>query len=362
MSQTRSHANTCRMLLLGPLPPPLGGATVLFQHLARELANRRDCDTRVINTAGLRAGTLTGLWRAIRVVLRTLHQARKAEVIGVHASISGMPILGLVSVVLAKVTCRPLILRIIGGLGYHELGYIRRRLMRWSIRHARLCLVETKGLARAAKDDGLDNVAWFPNSRQGDLFAGYAPREGPCRRFVYLGQVRPEKGIRELVEAAEGLDEDVVVDIWGPILYGFTEQEFELLHRVRYRGVLEPDEIGDALRSYDSLVLPTYWRSEGYPGVILEAYAAGLPVISTDWRWIPEIVDNTCGMLVPPGDVNALRSALQALAGDAGLYAKLVKGVVCKREMFDATFWARRYMDYCRALSKGSAICRDLND
>ena len=62
---------------------------------------------------------------------------------------------------------------------------------------------------------------------------------------------------------------------------------------------------------YDVLILPTYHEGEGYPGIILEAFSLGLPVISTNWNSIPEIVKhNENGLLVPIKDVDSLIKAI----------------------------------------------------
>jgi glycosyltransferase involved in cell wall biosynthesis len=60
--------------------------------------------------------------------------------------------------------------------------------------------------------------------------------------------------------------------------------------------------------------LPT--RGEAVPHVVAEAMAAGLPVVSTQVGAIPDLVGDDCGVLIPPGDVSALRASLTALFGD----------------------------------------------
>ena len=59
----------------------------------------------------------------------------------------------------------------------------------------------------------------------------------------------------------------------------------------RYCGAVSPGDVPEIIRQHDLLLLPTYWESEGYPGVILEAMQCGRPVIATRWAGIPEVVE-----------------------------------------------------------------------
>jgi len=65
-------------------------------------------------------------------------------------------------------------------------------------------------------------------------------------------------------------------------------------------------------------------KREGIPVALMEAMACGLPVVASDLSGIPELVeDGRTGILVPPGDAEALADALVRLAGDAGLRARM---------------------------------------
>jgi glycosyltransferase involved in cell wall biosynthesis len=64
------------------------------------------------------------------------------------------------------------------------------------------------------------------------------------------------------------------------------------------------------LAACDVFCLPSH--SEGCPNVVLEAIACGRPVVATTVGGIPEVVNEQCGVLVPPGDIERLRGALAA--------------------------------------------------
>lgn len=91
--------------------------------------------------------------------------------------------------------------------------------------------------------------------------------------------------------------------------------------RIRLGGAGSPDEVAGALAAADVLLAASVTApdgdQEGIPVAIMEAMAAGLPVVSTFHSGIPELVeDGTTGLLVPEGDVDALTEALRSLAHD----------------------------------------------
>jgi len=81
-------------------------------------------------------------------------------------------------------------------------------------------------------------------------------------------------------------------------------------------------EVRQLIADSRALLLPSY--AEGLPMVIMEAFALGRPVISTTIAGIPELVDATCGWLVPPGDIAALAGAMEAaLTASPGTLAQM---------------------------------------
>ena len=75
---------------------------------------------------------------------------------------------------------------------------------------------------------------------------------------------------------------------------------------------------------YDAVLLPSYHEGEGHPAVVLEAYAAGVPVVATDWLSLPELVeDGVRGFLVPVRSPEKIREAVDRLATDESLYESM---------------------------------------
>jgi D-inositol-3-phosphate glycosyltransferase len=86
---------------------------------------------------------------------------------------------------------------------------------------------------------------------------------------------------------------------------------------VRFHGVVEGSVKLDLLRSADVLAFPSYYANEGHPYVVIEAMAAGLPVVATPHAGIAEtVLDGETGLLVPPRQPAALADALRSLVTD----------------------------------------------
>lgn len=340
-----------RILIVGSLPPPIGGTTILLEQLVGTLVKRRGVVTEVVNTSAIRGRSLVGVARALMAAFRILLAATRADVISSHVHLSSLHLTVLPAFVASRLFGKPLMVRLFGGKSLRGIRGTRGAAVRWVVSRVDLFLVETKRLVEEARADGMANCRWFSNSRP----AGDVPpldREGrsSCRRFVFVSHVRPTKGIGEIIEAAEGLDTDVTVDVYGPFMDGLSTETFAGLSRVFYRGVAEPGEVPGILAEHDALLLPTYHAGEGYPGIVIESFSVGVPVVCTRWRALPEIVDETCGILVEPRDAASLREAMRKLVTDDRLFADLRAGAEERAAQFSSDYWAERFVEHCRAL------------
>lgn len=342
------------MLLIGPKPKRLegasiGGTTVLFTVLADLLSGRNDVDVTVIGTMGVRGGRTAGLFRLLSILWNIACRTPRADVVTLHVVRGGLFTLAPAVSMIASLFRKPFVLRKFGGTDYSDRPGFLRWLIHWAVKRADLYLVETRALVSGAREDGVGHVRWYPNNRGMPDPCDEAPtRGGSCRRFVYLGQIHSGKGIHELIQAAAALPEGLSVDVFGTFGFDVPEDAFEERPGIAYRGVVPPDRVHEVLSSFDALVLPSHHAGEGYPGVVLEAYGAGLPVICTRWRALPELVDETMGILVEPMDSDALCRAMRSLAEDDALFARLRAGVRAKRMDYDAEIWAERFVELCR--------------
>lgn len=228
-----------------------------------------------------------------------------------------------------------------------EYGSIAGCVSEFVAKRVDLFLVQTKRLLHTCRGRGFSQVDWHPTSRVVGQAMGYRDR---CRRFVFIGQVRTSKGVKELIEAARHLPGATTVDIYGPFYDGLDSSIFQACECICYQGILEPERVLATLREYDAFVLPSKAVTEGYPGAILEALSVGMPIISTAVGGIPEIVDERCGILVEPGDTDALAGAMLRLVDDEALYHRFCQGALEVKDRFSAEYWVDWLVDQCDRL------------
>ena len=157
------------------------------------------------------------------------------------------------------------------------------------------------------------------------------PHQNGALRVVALGRLEPIKGVDLLVRALSQMPlENITLDIFG-IEQDETETKFarrlrqEIAHDARIRSLspVPHDKVIPLLRNYDVLAVPSQWLETG-PLVVLEAFAAGIPVIGSNLGGIAEkIQDGVNGLLVSPLHVGAWRDALRRLAQDRTLLERM---------------------------------------
>lgn len=151
--------------------------------------------------------------------------------------------------------------------------------------------------------------------------------EGPLR-ILFVGWLEREKGVLELLQALRGLDSqrpysmDFVGDGALATEAAGLVRDWGLADRVRFSGWLTGTRFRDALAEADIFVLPSW--EEGLPNAMIEAFAAKLSVVVTSVGGIPDVAhDGVNALLVPPRDVDKLRSALTRIVENDGLRAQL---------------------------------------
>lgn len=208
-----------------------------------------------------------------------------------------------------------------------RLAHHREHLARLDV-----ALAPSRLIARIHRSAGLlrqDQLALLPNPTPGPLAPPRPPRTGGPLRAGFVGAPTPAKGVHVLVEAAGRLAGEVEAHIFGPLEW-FPDYARRLRAAagpgVHFHGRFDPGDLDAVLARIDVLVLPSLWL-ENHPLVLGEAWRNGIPVIATGGGGCEEVVrDGHNGLLIPPGDVDALTAALLDLARHPERVASLAAG------------------------------------
>ncbi len=249
--------------------------------------------------------------------------ARDADLVHAHWLPSGLA---------ALATGKPVVLQPWGS----DVALAERMpfVFRPVVRRARVVVCASRSLADAARLLGGRDVRVVPHGTALPELV-VVPVDPP--HVLYLGRLSPEKGVADLAEAAAGLPLVVVGD--GPLRH--------LLPATA--GLVPPAEVGAYLDRAAVVVVPS--RREGVGMSAREALAHGRPVVATAVGGLPDVVtDGITGLLVPPADPKALRSALVRILGDDELRRRLGVGA---REL------AERELTWSSAVERLLAVYRE---
>jgi glycosyltransferase involved in cell wall biosynthesis len=142
-------------------------------------------------------------------------------------------------------------------------------------------------------------------------------------RLGYFGRLDPTKGIDLLIEALRQVPHaKISLDIYGVRQKGSATYAARLESaasgdkRISMRPAVPPDQVIDAMRTCDLVAVPSRWLETG-PLVVLEAFAAGTPVLGARLGGISELVtDGVDGVLITGDDPEAWGAAIGTLASD----------------------------------------------
>jgi len=179
--------------------------------------------------------------------------------------------------------------------------------------------------------------------------SNHAIRASDPLRMLFVGMLRESKGVLVLIDAcgklaARGVPFQLeVMGQWKSDDFAARVhqriQELNVSVHVRFLGVLIGDEKFAPYRRADVFCFPTFFSSESFGLVLLEAMACGLPIVATRWRGIPSVVaDGKTGFLVEPRDADALADQLAKLAHDPPLRERMGRA---GRAKFEREYTAR---------------------
>lgn len=208
--------------------------------------------------------------------------------------------------------------------------FLRNRLiLRKSLRMFYAIYVETNTMRINLEALGFNNIVLLPNFKdlkiinKNDITTAYSKPYKLCT----FSRVCKEKGIEDAIKAITEINEQNGGTIYSLDIYGkidssqvewFDRLKSKFPEYVSYRGVVDFNGSVEVLKDYYALLFPTHYYTEGIPGTIIDAYAAGLPVISAKWQSFADIIDdNITGIGYEFDDYNEFKLILENIYKDS---------------------------------------------
>lgn len=317
-------------------------------------AGLRTIRVRTLGGPGTTAGRVEFVAAAMRIVARLRREGRPVDVLHAHVFVAG---------VVALLVARG---RLPVVLSEHHGDFIEGKIRGYDAGLARLamrcadlvCPVSPllERHLRALEPRGRYEVV--PNVVDVDAFLAARERRdnGPVR-LVVVALLSPQKGIEYLLRALSALREavgDVTLDVVGD---GPSRAELEALASrevppgvVTFHGLQGRERIAELLHASDVFVLPSVAESFGV--VLVEALAAGLPIVTTRDVGLAGVIENGLGEVVPARDVTALIQALQRVVSGLGCFP--IDQARHHAASYRAAAVARRWDDIYTRLARGS--------
>ncbi|NPA81727.1 MAG: glycosyltransferase family 4 protein [Epsilonproteobacteria bacterium] len=333
-----------RLLLIGPRltkndPTITGGTMILFERLLRDL-DKLGVEYKTIDTNALNYKNFAHAW--FSAVFQFLKNIKNYDHTSIHGTINHYLFVAPIVIFVSKILKKSVSLRKFAGnfdKVYEKGNFLVKKDIEYILKNSNVNFFETKYLVEYFKKFN-KNTYWFPNVRERkiepDLNRNFR------KRFVFMSQVREEKGMKELLEASNMMDDDYTLDVYGFFYKNEFNEDFFKGYKANYKGALLADEVLDVLKTYDVLVLPSY--REGYPGIVIEAFSLGIPVIVTKLPSLKEIVeDKVNGILIDVGSSEQIWEAMKSFNEEN--YGRFVKEAYKAFEPFDSMKRTKKFLE-----------------
>jgi glycosyltransferase involved in cell wall biosynthesis len=329
-----------RVVMIGPLPPPNGGVANFVRNI-REVFSTGGLYELVVHQTGPGSpppSPLVQLFQEVGRAGRFLPLAKKFDpnIAHIHTSIYYSILRNLPYMVWCRYLSEcHLIIHVHSGQFedyYHETNVVMKRVTRWMLREADAVVVTSPSWIEVVRrivgreqaiyslTNGFDHHTFRPADQVGARKVLGIPVEG--RVLVAIGYLEQVKGHRHLIEAMASVRQDF--DDVRLHIVGTGSLHENLVSRVNELGLddrvffhpgYQPSStVAQWMNASDVFVLPSL--SEGNPTVLVEALGCGRPFVGTRVGGVPDVVTSEeLGVLCPPGDADALATAIVKALG-----------------------------------------------
>lgn len=233
---------------------------------------------------------------------------------------------------------------VVGG-AFHEVvhcgGIDKQKLV-----NMKRIMVQSEEMRTSLLSDGLDNVIKVVNTKFIPCCPKTVKKTDNKIHFVFLSRITELKGCNVIFDSVEQLCKEGYSEQFDVTFYGHVVDDYKVSFEHRLKHTLQCYHAGiidltnpenyNILASYDVMLFPTFWPGEGFPGVLVDAFIARLPIIASNWHYNAEIItDGGNGFLIPPKDVVALTEKMQYMIDNPQIIKRMSESSLQEATKYD---------------------------
>lgn len=231
----------------------------------------------------------------------------------------------------------------------------KRPYLSFFLKKLDVIFTETTIMAEELKKRGFPKVIYLPNCKRITISNKKIQCMNKPYRLCIFSRISQMKGIDDAIKVVKEINTKAdsiiyLLDIYGPVEGSFNEEFFHSVKKnekyVVYNGIVKYGEASRILSKYDFLLFPTKYFGEGIPGTIIDAYAAGTPVIFAKWEhWQDILIDGKTGIGYEFGKVDQLKNVLWDLKIDFEAYKKMSNRCILEAKKYHSEFVLKKLIN-----------------
>lgn len=300
----------------------LNGQSIKAHIVANELEHRLGGDQIIkIDTHG-------GYLSTIKLIVLLLRALVICENIIVMPGKNGLRIIIPLLRIYSMIIKRKIHYIVIGGW---LDNYLKERVFLKKLLYKCDCIyVETQQMKTDLEMSGFRNIVVLPNCKALQILseAELVYNSAAPYKLCTFSRVTSYKGIEDAIFAVESINAReartvYLLDIYGPVDDNYKTRFEEIKGNfpgyIRYCGTVPYSMTTEIIKDYYLMLFPTRYETEGLPGTIIDAYASGVPVVASDWRYSREFVNDRTGFVYEFNNAQALTDLLYVLKEDPAI-------------------------------------------
>lgn len=303
------------VLLLSPLPPPIGGIATWTKNFINEQNNKQK-NILIVNTAKrtlFNIPILDEIIRTFDIFKNSIKKLKGEEIEILHintaCSKKGMIREYLIIIYAKVIKKKKIVLHCHCDIKQYINTNSRTKIFK------KLCNKVDKILCLNNQSiNFVKELGFYSKAQIIENFVNNKKIKKRCiinqnvKNILYVGRITKEKGINELIETAEK-NQKLNFYFVGNFERDFDKNKINSLTNIHFLGQMQQDEIYELMSKNDVLILPSY--AEGFPMVILEAMFVGIPIITTKVGSVESMLEKDGCIYINIGDSNSINEALK---------------------------------------------------